>query len=549
MKPENPAYDMPVQDPALVKIASDVVQRYAALRRHREPHEYEWEEIARWMYPSRRGMTRGTPPRDRMRGIHTSEPLSALRTHANELYNITTNPAVKWAMGRPKNVALRDDPEARRYAEFIVGERLLPSFDAGMSSYYGNARSFFRDYAAFGNGVMYDELDAKRPFITDYTVPLGEIVIATDPDGRVVEAIRHYRLTAPQAMKLFPAPLLPAGLRRAYDRGLPDRFTFYHSVRERAESETRGHPFVSVFVAEDERRVVRQGGYYTMPYGHAAYDTDPGDIWGRGPGFIALPSARLLNHIEAAILTAGQRAANPTLLAANERAFKRGVRTAPGDILYGGLNGGRAQVAPLQLGGAIGLTLDMARQRSEEMDIAFNTVSTRLAARTGITPQEALERQQERLQSQGPNLGTLQSRFIGPKLARRFDMLSRAGQMPDPPPGFEGEEIEILYTSSTAQAQKASEGIAVMNLAQSIGQIEQLKPGGGAKERLSVDDALDVLQGAYGAPARTLVAPEVAEAMRAQEAEQVAQAQGLAQAGQAAGIARDLASAIPAENA
>jgi hypothetical protein len=183
----------------------------------------------------------------------------------------------------------------------------------------------------------------------------------------------------------------------------------------------------------------------------------------------------------------------------------------------------------------------MQQQALDQIRDAFHWSLMNLAGRTGMTATEVIERQSEKLRLMAPHLGRIQEEFLGPKIAQRFAMLWKAGQIPPPPAEAAGADLMIDYTSAAAMAAKSMEGSATMQLIQDLTPLAQFKPR--VLDRISADDAVEVLAEARGVPARLLTSREEADQIGEARAQQQQQAQMMEAAKAGGGIARDLAAA------
>src|SRR5690606_28869915 len=123
--------------------------------------------------------------------------------------------------------------------------------------------------------------------------PLGEIHIAENAEGRVDTVFRKFALSARQAQQAWGEAAGP-GVAAAIAAGKPERrFAFLHAVRPAGEGDAgaraRGFRFASTYLGLEERRIVAAGGYHEMPYMVPRWSKDAGEIYGRSPGWNALP--------------------------------------------------------------------------------------------------------------------------------------------------------------------------------------------------------------------------------------------------------------------
>lgn len=531
--------------------------RWDELKQERSPFEAEWQDIARLIRGQRDNLITTTDPRGlRTKLALTSVPIIAQTNFAAELYGTLTNPANRW------HALVADDPDLAKWKPMKdwqdqVTERVLASFRPSASSFYSAAIQIYSDIVSFGTGAQYDEVRADEGKILDVTLSLGEVVFDIDAFGRVCECVRKFHLKPRAAAQMFQAQYenLPAKIREGAEQGSNDTFVFFQHVKpnrdwQRGKLGPRGKRWASLYVCEVDDTLVRRAGYDEMPFHAPRWSVESGKVYGRGVGSIALPAVRVMNRMQDANIRAGQKAADPTLLAPNKEDWGLSGHVRPGHTLYGGVNfRGERMIHALDNFSATGLTLEMQQQVASEVQDAFQWSLLTLANRTGLSDIETLEQQERHMRMSAPNHGRIQEEYLAPKIARRFSLLWRHGQLPPPPEGIpQGAGLQVQYQSAAAQAQKSAEGAAVMRVLSDVAVLGQIDPAKMARaaDRISTDDVLEVLIEARGGPSRILVSREDADAagqQRAQQA-QLQQAMEMAQAGGA--VAKDMAQAAGA---
>ena len=529
--------------------AEAAIRAWQELKGARTEHEQDWMELGQLLRPSRGGFTAADPGAHRREKILNSAGIIAAQNFSAGLHGTLTNSANRWFALTTPDERLRDFQPMREWLD-IASRRLLLSFAPANSPFYSAAAQLFGDVSVFGNAAQYDEQPPGETGFLDVTLSMAECCYDIDAYGRVTEVIRKFRLTPTAAAQRYGYDPLPEKLRELADKGSRDRVTFYHHVGRnhawrRGKLGPTGKRWFSIHAAEEGGTVLRHGGYDDMPFFAPRWDVETGQVYARGPGWTALPAGRKLELMTAANLRAGQRAADPTLLAPSKEDWPLSGRVRPGAMIYGGVDmAGRQLVRTLDTTARTGLSLEMQQQAVEEMRDAHHWSLMNLAGRTGMTATEVIERQEEKLRLMAPHLGRIQEEYLAPKIARRFALLWKAGQMPPPPPEAAGSPLTVEYTSAAAMAAHSAEGAATVRLLSDLGPLAQVKPD--VLDRLSEDDIVEVLAEARGAPARLLRSRDEAGQMRAARAEQQ-QAAAMLEAAQAGGgIARDLAAAQPA---
>lgn len=540
---------MPLDDTGKDPRAVEVMDVWQHLKGQRTQHEADWRDIDRLIsFTSAGSYSAPDVKRDRTEAKPlSSSPVIALQNFASGLFGTMINPGNRW-MG-----IVAEDPELRAWAPMmewqeLVTARVLASFRPSVSNFYSAAIPLFSDLAGKGNAVQYDEEVPGEGRIIDMTFPLAECVVEIDHHGRVSGNTRKFSQTAKQAATMFGIDNLPEKIANAAKAGKFGDYVFYHRVVRNTEFDQKrlGLPskkWLSTYVAEEGCMVVRQRGYFEMPFYAPRWNPLMGQTYGLGQGHHALPASRVLNLMNDANLRAGQKAADPTLLAASREDLELDGQIRPGEVLYGGRSlGGTDRFSVLNNFGGTGLSLEMAEQRVQEIKDVFLYSLMQLSQRTGVTATEILEIKAERLRLMAPYLGNVQHEYLAPKIERRFKMLSRAGQLPPPPEGAPaGAELGVEYLSASAMAQKSADGAAAERYVSRMSALAQIDPR--AADRIDVDGYAETIAAADGVPSAVLRSREDADQMQQarQQAQQAQQAMEAAQAG--AGVMKDVAAA------
>lgn len=526
--------------------AEEAVRRWDELKALRAPHEQDWEDLARLIRPQRGGFTTANPALARTDKPLSSEPIIAQSNFAAGLYGTLTNPASKWMGLELTDLDLMKWQPAREWLD-MASARVLNSFRPDVSSFYDSSIQLFADLATFGNAAAYDEVDTQEQRILDVTLSLAQIVVAIDGWGRVVEVVRKFTLTPRQAVRMFGVANLPPKIVERAEKGQQETADYFHHVLPNVDWRKgmlgpRGKRWLSRYATEGQ--VIRESGYADMPFYFPRWEVDTGQCYGRGPGMTALPSSRALNFLEDANMRAGQRAADPTLLAPDQDAWALNGVIRPGSVVYGGVNArGEPLVRPLDVSGGTGLTLEMAQAKVEAIRDAFHWSLMSIAGRTGMTATEVLEITEQQQRLMAPHLGRVQGEFLAPKIGRRFGLLFAQGQIPPPPSEMarEGVGLSVTYLSAAAMAQRSAEGAALGRLLADISPLAEFKPR--MMDRIDDDALFEALHLARGAPASIMRSREAADALSEARAQQEQAAQALQAAQVGGGVVRDLASA------
>jgi len=141
-------------------------------------------------------------------------------------------------------------------------------------------------------------------------------------------------------------------------------------------------------------------------------------------------------------------------------------------------------------------------------------------------------------------LGRLQSELLQPLIERVFNILMRSDVFKPAPEILNGIDIDIVYVSPLAKAQKSGDLNAVMRGVEIFGSMAQFAP---VLDYLDADGLVKYVQNTLGLPAKIIKSDaEVAQLRQERQQQQQAQAeqQQQMQQAEAAGAAAPMVKAI-----
>ncbi len=522
-------------------------QRWGDLKAERSHHEQDWEAIARLIRPQRGGFSMDNHHERLAEKPLSSAPIMAQVNFSSGLYGALTNPASKWFHFQTNDEALNAHKPMADWLDVITA-RVYASFAPAVSPFYDQTTMLFSDIAAFGNAAQYDEVPLGQGKILDVTLSLAEAVWDIDAYGLVCEVVRRFYLSPRAAVDMFGEKALPRRVVELAAARSNDKHAYFHHVGRNGMFRAgmlgaAGKRWFSRYACEVDNHLIRERGYDDMPFFAPRWEVESGAIYGTGPGFNALAATRTHHRMDEATLRAAQRAADPTILAPDRYSWPLHGRIRPGQVVYGGVNQ-RGDMMLRQMEGPrdIGLTLQEKQAKIEEIRDAFHYTLMNLAGRTGMTATEVMTINEERMRLWAPHMGRIQHEYLAPKIARRFSLLWKAGQLPPPPEGTEGVALQVAYTSAAAMAQRSAEGAAAVRVIEDIAPLAQIDPR--YTDRIDPDGLFETLMQARGAPAKMMRSREDADQIAEARQEREQQAQAMQMMQQGAGAARDLAGAM-----
>lgn len=506
---------------AVVPEYQTLMRRFETLAATRLPWERSWQELAEYVLP-RRGDQYGHG----MSGPHRSARLfDSTAIEANELlaaglHAMLTSPATPWFELVVKDEDLARIQEVRLWLD-DAARRMHAALNA--SNFQTEIHELYLDLGCFGTAAMSIESD-PRQMLRFSTRPLSEIYFAEDACGRTDTVFRKFTLTPAQLKERWGEACGQRILTQA-KRGDDDAITVLHAVFPRdamASGWIRGHAgmaYASVYLLPDERRILHRGGFNELPYVIPRWSKVAGDVMGRSPAMKALADIKMLNEICKTTIKAAQKVVDPPLLVADDGVMLP-VRTTPASLNYARfLADGTDPIRPLRTSSDVGLGLRMEESRRAAIRSAFFVNQLQLAGNAQMTATEVLQRTEEKLRLLGPMLGRLQSELLLPVIERVYGLMTRGGGLPPPPPVLSLSEIDVVYVSPLARAQRQTEAQGFLRLMQSLDPLIAVQPD--VVDAIDGDAVLRHLAGLFAIPHALLREDRSVLAMRlAREQEQ-----------------------------
>jgi hypothetical protein len=452
--------------------AEAIIKRFDAAVHLRGNWESHWEEIAKRVLPNYAGsftsggMTRSEGEKRTDDMVDATAAL-ALPKFASVMESMLTPRTSKWHRLKPSDRTLLKNRQVRMWFEDVT-DILFDYRYAPKAIFASQCFETYQSLGAFGTGPMFvDKLDGGG--LRYRSIHLGEIHFLENHQGIIDTMFRKFELTARQAAQKFakPSDKLPEKIQQCLaDKSKPDstekKFWFIHCVRPRQDYDPgrrdfKGMAFTSEYVNVEDKVTVREEGYNTFPVPIGRYVQAPGELYGRSPAMLALPTIKVLNEMKKTMLKQGHRTVDPVLLAHDDGVADT-FSLRPGAINAGGVSAdGKLLVHALPVGN---LAVNEKMMDAEHMfirDAFLLTLFQILVETPQMTATEVLERTREKGILLSPTMGRQQSEFLGPLIEREIDVLAQQGLLP-PMPQFlkdAGGEYKTEYDSPLSRAQKA----------------------------------------------------------------------------------------------
>lgn len=461
--------------------------RYDALKgsSERSNCESHWQEIAELCSPRKldfRGMR--TLGEKRMSKIYDPTGITGVEMLAAGLHGMATNPASKWfslSMVVDKFRAddgevydLHDVPEVQRYLSDVENEMWQRIYSPG-TNFTTALHECYLDLAAFGTAILFVGQQQNGGLLFECR-PLAECVISENVDGKIDTVFRKTTFTVRQLMQMeqLEGWKVSDEVREKFKEDkLDERIDVIHAVHPRdnrnpGSKDSQNMEWASCYFEHETCQLLEESGFAEFPYQVARWAKYGGEVYGRGPGMVALPDVKMLQAMTLTKIKLMHKAADPPLWLRDDGVIGQ-TRTVPGGINYwrGDPNAG-VMLQPVNLQGIQFIAQDIVALR-EQILRTFYTDLMRMNERPNMTATEVIQRTNEMLRMFGPLIGRLESEMLGPLVERVFGILNREGLLPEPPAIISEQEFSVEFVSPVATAQKQTQAEGIMQVMNMIG--------------------------------------------------------------------------------
>src|SRR4029077_10751857 len=460
--------------------AREVINAWNKADSDRGTWKTHWQQIAELCLPERKDyFVQLTPGMKRNQQVYDATPIFALIQLANGLHSLLTSQTLRWFASRCDDERIDAMQSVRAWWDAVDNE-MYSYFNGPRHNFASQSHELYLDLGSIGTAVM-AELESERSGILFSTRGLKECVLFENEEDRVDALIRKWRWTAKQAVE---AGFVTDQVWRAYEQGNSEpKFNFLHSVQPRKvrnperAGEAKHKAWESIYVAEEDAVIVREGGFDEFPYHCPRLQKASNEIYGRGCGMTALPDMKMLNELLKLTIKSGQKLVDPPLQIPDD-GFLLPIKTVPGSQNYYRANSpAQARITPIETRGHWEVGKDMLQDLRAQINRAFfvewMTMPTAnpndlAGAGKGVTATWVLQQRDDRMRLLSPLLARLQAAFLGPLIDRTFMILWRKslrlqfgeGSPFPPPPDIlmqKGREWHVEYVSPIAIAQRSSE--------------------------------------------------------------------------------------------
>lgn len=511
-----------------MELGQGIHKRYEKLWSRDANWRAGWQELADFVLPRVSNIIAKTTSGEKLTTkLYDAEGVKANHDLASALAGSMTSPVIRWFTLAARDERVNEMVEVRRWLDAVESSIYLALQQSNFSS---QMAEFYLYLSCFGTAtVQVEEKAGKTPGFRGVqfkTLPVASYVIGENAESEVDTIITKFELPYGAAVKTWGLGALSekAQTKAAAD---PDgMLVMLHAVYPEDDDPKLirlGKPFKSCYVEFETKHVVAEDGFYEFPYTCVRWAKDASEVWGRGPGHIALPDIKTLNTAVRLRLKSWAKQVDPPMLMLDE-----GVLGQP-RFTPGSLNIGRSKDALTPIGNAA--RIDFAIQQEERVSAKIRNVffADRIAlpSKQYMTAYEVQALREQMQALLGPTTGRIEYEGLTPLLARVFGIMVRARVFSPPPRALLelGTPIDIRYEGPLARAQRSGNIAGIQTTLNTIAPITQLDPS--VIDNFDLDETAREIGRDAGLPAKLLRDKDaVAERRQARaQAQQAAQEQ------------------------
>lgn len=498
-----------------------------------------WELIAEFMLPNQSGIFNGsdTPGGKKTRRLYDSTAIQANHDLSSAIHATLTNPATKWSKLRFKSEMLNNSAETVRWLDAV--NKYIHTY-LNESNFDTQVAKNYQALSGLGTMVLFhEEVNNSAGLFEGYrfeAIHLSEVAYSENAKGLVDVIYRKFKLTNRQLMERWPDKLPEEIVREA--SAFPDKekeLIFAICPRDKNKVKVsegliseKQRPYAAYYILRQGNVLLQETGYYEFPVYVTRWQTMPSELYGRGPGHIALPDVRTLNRVKELGLHAINKAINPPMIA-TQRGILGSLDLRPGQLTIVRDMEGLKEL-PTQA------RFDVTQFAVEDLRNAIKSIffidKLFLPPRTETGEMTAFEIDQRLAQMQrvlGPTLSRLNNEFLSPLIIRCFKILLRAGVLPPLPEVLrqQGIDVEIGFVNQLSRAQQIEELQGVQQWMRTVAEVSQFKPE--VLDYVNADEYAKFAAKIHSIPEQIVTNDDQVAEIRQQRAEQMQQQQAIEQ--------------------
>ena len=442
-----------------------IKRRYHERQSERRPLDGILQQIERFVVPYRGNFFNDSSSEDetqwRQSQLYDSTAIQACDTLASSLQGALTSPSAMWFTLQFQNEDLNNTNDAMIWLEECNREVFEELQQANFNI---EASEFYLDLCAYGTAIMTEEVVNEDSWdgIDFQSIPMKQCYFEPDHKGGVMNFYRTLNWTPLQILDKF-GDETPQDIREAAEStSASERESIIFCIyrRQGVDLPKDGKPLVPKkrpygfkYIREnDASQLGAEGGYYEQPAFIAKWRKVSGSMWGHSPAMVCLPDVLNINELIEATLEAAGKVIDPASITT-----QRGLLSDL-DLGRGGLTVVRniGDLVPYETKSRFDVGEMVAENFRQSIRQTFRVDQLQLKESPAMTATEVQVRYEMMQRLLGPTLGRLQNDFLNPLVQRTFNILMRAGRLPEVPQivAQSAGGMKVEYTGPLPRAQK-----------------------------------------------------------------------------------------------
>ncbi len=411
----------------------NILASYRALRALRSPWESWWDEMRRFVVPSRQDKEMIVPSEGRDLYDTTAVESCQKLASGHMSYICPSNEVwFKWSSPDP-------DPSDEAQSWYAQCSEIA-NRELSLSNFYTELHECFLDRVGLGTGCLFCGSNRKGRLHFRH-IPCGQFVCAEDDEGVVNTFMREFNLTPTQAESQFGKQALGTKAQAALGdprRSLDGTLRFLHVVRPRAKRNRKrdnnaNMAYESIYYSLDDDCIVEEGGYNEFPYMVSRFLKWGDGPYGIAPARLAYPDIKQTQFLNRILDMLGEVAAFPRILELANQVGEVDLR-AGGRTLINTESASLGYPREWATQGRYDVGIDRLTHKQDAIKRAFFVPMLELWSdrKSQMTAAEIYARENERVMLFSPSFSLFATDFQ-PMMERVFALLFRLGRFPKPP--------------------------------------------------------------------------------------------------------------------
>lgn len=401
------------------------------------------------------------------------------------------------------------------------------------SNFYNILPQVCHSEMVYGTGAM-SALPDDEDVVRFYHYPVGTFALATSARGQIDTFYREYSMTPRQIVQQFGKDNCSAQVKLLAEQGQNTNICVCHLIEPNPDADmtkmdNRSMPWKSTYWEDGKQNecILRQSGFKSFPIMAPRWDVNGTNVYGTGPGDVAIGKAQELQLLEADKMRLVQLYARPSLTAPIS-IRGQGANSVPGGITWVPDNLVGSAMKPAYEPNPAALVNIRAEIAECEQDIGeafsedlFLAISMREQT---MTAYEVAQIKDEKMLMLGPVVERNNDELFDPLVDQVFSIMYEASipywmglregepLIPPPPEELQGVPLRVEYVSILSQAQKAVAASGIERAIQFTSLLAQAQPD--AFDKINSDIAQEEYFTAIGVPPTLLRSQDEVDAIR-----------------------------------